>query len=155
MHYFRLMENVPGRMPLGYGKAAGRWNLMGTPMIYACNQSSLNFLELLAIKGPSVSTASWSLVTLRVQGDIPRLHPDDLPADWTQRPYPRSTQEFGSQWAQGMTTPYLKVPSCRIPASSYPTEHNLLINPLHPNRTDLVEVINVEPVQLEVNAWVR
>lgn len=153
MKYFRLIEEVPDRTPLGYGTAGGRWNLNGTPMIYASNFSSITFMELLSIKGPIVTSTKWVLVMLEVLGDIPQLDSADLPSDWYRRPYPHSTQEFGTQWAQSMTTPYLKVPSCRIPLSSYPLEHNLLINPLHPERNNLVKVISTEQVSFELNQW--
>src|SRR4051812_9467482 len=132
MRYFRLIEDNPLRTPLGYGIAGARWNLNGTPVIYAANQSSLNFIELLSIKGPVVSSINWKLVSLEVSGEIPYVDPNELPEDWRERPCPMSTQELGSEWARSHSTLYLKVPSCRIPLSRYPDEHNLLINPLHP-----------------------
>jgi hypothetical protein len=74
-----------------------------------------------------------------------------LPSDWKMRPYPISTQQIGSQWAQKMISPYLKVPSCRIAISSYPEEHNLLINPIHPDFGRLIKFIGSEPVSYELN----
>jgi len=150
---FRLIEKVHEKTPLGYGKAGGRWNLKGTPIIYASNYTAINFMELLCIKGPVVAAAKWILVELEIRGDIPHLESKDLPSDWSARPYPKSTQEFGTQWAQSMVTPYLKVPSCRIPLSSYPQEHNLLINPLHPDRNKLIDIISIEEVSFELNKW--
>ncbi|WP_009032972.1 hypothetical protein [Indibacter alkaliphilus] len=64
--YFRLIEDLPGRTPLGYGPRSGRWNLYGTPVIYACSYTSLNFLELLSIRGPVVTQSQWSLVIFEV-----------------------------------------------------------------------------------------
>ena len=153
MKYYRLIEDIPSRTPLGYGAAGGRWNSNGTPLIYACNHSSLNFIELLSIKGPIVTSTKWKLVVLEVEGDIPYIDPKDLPSDWKTRPYPASTQDFGTQWAQSMATPYLIVPSSRIPLSSYPDEHNLLINPLHPQKANLITVLNTEKVSFELNHW--
>lgn len=153
MRYFRLIEEAPDRTPLDYGTAGGRWNLRGTPMIYASNSSAITFMELLSIRGPVVTSIKWRLVILEVLGDIPQLDAADLASDWYQRPHPHSTQEFGTQWAQSMATPYLKVPSCRIPLSSYPDEHNLLINPLHPERNNLIKVISTEQVSFELNQW--
>ena len=79
MRYFRLIENLPGRDPLGFGMGPGRWNVNGTPVIYASSVSALNFLELLSIKGPIVTESSWKLVSLEVVGSIPELEVDDLP----------------------------------------------------------------------------
>lgn len=152
MRYFRLIEALSGRSGLGYGMAPGRWNQFGTPMIYACSVSSLNFLELLSIKGPVVTQSSWKLISLEIDGEIPELDAGQLPTDWKNRPHPRSTQEFGTAWAKGMISPALKVPSCRIPIKSYPTEHNLLINPFHKDFLQLVKVMEEWDVSFEVNS---
>lgn len=152
MHYYRLMENLPGRDSLGYGLGPGRWNQYGTPMIYCCAFSALNFLELLSIKGPVVTTSKWKLILFEVSMEIPELDPDFLPQDWKNRPYPRSTQDFGTAWAKGMISPVLKVPSIRIPISSYPKEHNLLINPLHKDFGSVVKKIEELDVTFEVNS---
>jgi RES domain-containing protein len=151
LKYYRLIENLPGRSPLGFGLGAGRWNPYGTPLIYACNQISLNFLELLSIKGPTVSRASWSLVTMDISGEIPYLEPSDWPSDWRRRPHPVSTQQLGNYWARQMASVALQIPSGRIPASSFPKEHNLLINPLHPDFTQTVKMVSQETVNFEIN----
>ena len=151
MVYFRLIEDLPERTPLGYGLAGGRWNSFGTPMIYACNCSSLNFLELLSIKGSMVTTSSWLLIQMEIMGKIPSLSVDHLPSNWKERPYPRSTQDFGTYWAKKRISPLLKVPSCRLPLSSFPLEHNLLINPLHEAFSEVVKLKTLEKVSFEVN----
>lgn len=151
MRYFRLIENLPGRNSLGYGLGPGRWNPFGTPVIYACSVSSLNFLELLSIKGPIVTQSSWKLVIIEVMGSIPDLDPESLASDWKNRPYPRSTQDFGERWAKSMLSCALKIPSCRIPLASYPQEHNLLINPLHPDFSSQVRILEEWDVSFEVN----
>ncbi len=142
---------MSGRSSLGYGMAPGRWNQYGTPMIYACSVISLNFLELLSIKGPVVTQSSWKLISLEIEGEIPELDAGQLPDDWKNRPHPRSTQEFGTAWAKGMISPILRVPSCRIPLKRYPTEHNLLINPFHREFLNLVKVVEEWDVSFEVN----
>ncbi len=120
-------------------------------MIYACAMSSLNFLELLSIKGPVVTLSKWKLVILEIEGAIPELDADFLPSDWKNRPYPRSTQEFGTSWAKGMISPVLKIPSIRIPIKSFPKEHNLLINPLHKEFSKTVKLLEEWDVTFEVN----
>lgn len=151
MVYFRLIEDLPERSPLGYGLAGGRWNSFGTPLVYACNCSALNFLELLCIKGPVVSTSDWLLVQMEILGGIPSLSVEDLPDGWRTRPYPQDTQDFGTYWAKNKISPVLKVPSSRIPISSFPLEHNLLINPLHEAFSATVKLKSVEKVSFEMN----
>lgn len=136
---------------MGFGMGAGRWNLYGTPMIYCCNVSSLNFLELLSIKGPVVSKSDWKLVTLEIIDDLSFLDSAELPQEWKRRPYPTSTQQIGTEWAKAMISPILKVPSCRIPLSNYSQEFNLLINPLHPEFLKSVNLLKTEDVGFEVN----
>lgn len=152
MRYFRLIENLAERSPLGYGLGAGRWNEFGTPIIYACSVSSLNFLELLSIKGAVVTQSKWKLVVLEIPEPTPELDASYLPSDWRNRPHPRSTQEFGTAWAKAMISPVLQIPSSRIPLKSYPTEHNVLINPLHPDFLGTVKVVEEWDVSFEVNS---
>jgi RES domain-containing protein len=98
----------------------GRWNELGTPMIYASSVSSLNFLELLSIKGHVVTQSVWKLSLLSIELPIPELNVDNLPADWKNRPYPRSTQEFGSLWAKRMISPVLKTLPVESPWQAIP-----------------------------------
>lgn len=151
MKYFRLIEKLPGRFPLGYGPGSGRWNPYGVPIIYACSHSALNFLELLSIKGPVVSLACWSLVQFELEAEIPYLSVEDLPEDWAKRPHPKSTQEIGAYWAGSKETLALKIPSCRIPLINYPEEHNLLLNPLHPEFPQKVKLIEETEVSFAIN----
>lgn len=88
---------------------------------------------------------------LEIQPPIPELDATLLPADWRNRPHPRSTQEFGTAWAKRMISPLLRIPSCRIPLSSYPSEHNVLINPLHADFHSAVKVVEEWDVSFEVN----
>jgi RES domain-containing protein len=147
MKYFRLYEDNPGHTPFGYGRSGARWNLPDTPMIYLCSQSSLNYLEHLSIRWPVVSGISWTLVTYKIKIDIPNVKKDDLPGDWNAAPYPVTTQQFGSNWARGMISPFLKVPSARLPLSRFPEEHNLLLNPFHLDFKDNIEVLHQEVVE--------
>ena len=152
MRYFRLIENLVGRSSLGYGLGAGRWNQYGTPMPYGSSVSSRNILELLSIKGAAVTQSNWKLFIFEMQTPIPELDSTFLPSDWRNRPHPRSTQEFGTAWAKGMISPVLKIPSCRIPLDSYPSEHNLLINPLHADFQSSVKIVVEWDVSFEVNS---
>jgi RES domain-containing protein len=152
VRYFRLIEDLAGRSPLGFGLGAGRWNEFGTPIIYRCNAASLTFLELLSIKGAVITQSKWKLVVLEIPENGLELDASHVPSDWKNRPHSRSTQEFGTAWAKGMISPVLKIPSCRIPPSSYPNEYNILINPLHPDFRNSVKLVEELDVSFEVNS---
>lgn len=109
-------------------------------------------MELLSIKGTAVTQSSWKLIELEVNGAIPELDADQLSSDWKNRPHPLSTQELGTGWAKGMISLALKVPSCRIPLARYPEEHNLLINPFHPDFLKNIKIKQELDVSFEVNS---
>ncbi|MBX7125332.1 MAG: RES family NAD+ phosphorylase, partial [Cyclobacteriaceae bacterium] len=144
MEYFRIVKREYADQPLGYGAAAGRWNPRQVPMIYASSSVALTVTEYLSIKGPQVVTTHWSLITYELLSDAPILEKDGLPQSWDARPYSLSTQFFGQSWAMRRAGVALKVPSARLPLSAYPREHNLLINPLHPDFSAKVVVSRVE-----------
>lgn len=151
MQYFRLYEKLEGRSPLGFGKAAGRWNNSGTPMIYCSNVLSLCMLEHYAIRGSVVSTINWELATFEIEEEVPFIEKLDLPKDWTARPYPEPTRNFGSTWVTQNIGFCVTVPSIRIPLFRFPEEHNLLINPLHPNIKSYIRLVDTKEINFEIN----
>ena len=52
----------------------------------------------------------------------------DLPPEWRREPAPPSTKALGDAWIKGLKTAILAVPSVLIPE-----ETNFLINPAHPD----------------------
>lgn len=152
MEYFRLYEKVPGRSPLGFGNAGGRWNVPGVPMIYACRYSALNFLEMLSIRGPVVTSVPWVLVVFEFKEEPQHLSVSALPAHWNALPYGEGTVRIGSQWSEECEMPFLLVPSARLPLERYPDEHNVLINPLFPGVEERIKIIDAIDVGFLVNA---
>jgi RES domain-containing protein len=151
--YFRIIQRRLATHPLGYGPGGARWNPRGVPMIYAGSSVSIITTEFLSIKGSAVVEAEWSLVTISITSDPPQLDTKSLPKDWDARPFPLSTQEFGRQWARMKSSVCLKVPSARIPLKAYPSEHNLLIDPLHPSLAREVKVTSVDNMFFNLNEW--
>ncbi len=151
--YYRIIQKKFAVSPLGYGTGGARWNPRGVPIIYAGSSISIITTEFLSIKGGSVVATDWSLVTYSVLNDPPNLDITSLPIDWDSRPYPLSTQEFGRQWTRSNTSVCLKVPSARILLKAYPNEHNVLINPLHPNLQNEVTVVSVDDMFFHLNEW--
>jgi len=153
MEYYRIIQRHHATAPLGYGNAAGRWNLRNVPVLYACSTVSLSMTEYLCIKGTSLLTTKWSLATYEVDQEIPMLEKDTLPVEWDSRPHPLTTQLFGDGWVRNKTSVGLKVPSARLVLSAYPREHNLLLNPFHPDFLKRVKVKRVEDLYFHLNEW--
>jgi len=151
MRYYRLYEDVDGHEPLGYGPKGGRWNNSNVPVIYCCNTRSLTLFETYSISGPAVANGKFVLAEIEIEGSIPSIVVKDLPKNWRSRPHSRQTKKFGSFWASKKQSLCLRVPSARMPISCFPEEHNLLINPFHPDFIKSVKILNIEKVQFEVN----
>lgn len=153
MDYYRIIRRIHADTPMAYGKAGARWNPRHVPMIYAASSVSLAMTEYLSIKGTAVLTTEWSLVTYSISKTHPLLEKISLPDGWNALPYALATQRFGEQWAKDQTSVCLKVPSTRLPLTAYPREHNMLINPLHPDVAKVVSVKDVEELSFLINKW--
>jgi RES domain-containing protein len=128
----------------GAKEYGGRFNRVGTPMVYTSESLALATLELLT-KINSRSRAAGR-VCLPVQFDEAHVlvrNEDDLPEGWDARPYGPASQEIGDAWVRSQASLVLRVPSIVVPR-----EHNYLINPRHPDASD-VEVGEAEPLDLD------
>jgi len=151
MKYFRLYEDLDGHEPLGYGPKGGRWNNNNIPVIYCCNTRSLTMFETYCIAGPAVANGKFILAEIEIKAPLPSVVIEDLPENWRLRPHLRGTKELGSFWANNKQSLCLRVPSARLPISCFPDEHNLLINPFHPDFIKSLKVLNMEKVQFAIN----
>lgn len=105
----------------------GRWNSRGTRVVYASATLSLAALENLVHLAPPIS---FRFIAFRVDFAellVESVSVPGLPADWTEEPPLRSTQEIGDRWVREARSAVLEVPSVLIPGES-----NYLINPAHP-----------------------
>jgi RES domain-containing protein len=152
MRYFRLYEKVLGRNPLGYGRAGGRWNRPGMPMIYLSNYSSTNFLELLSIRGPFVTAVNCTMAVYNIDQEVPMLSLNALPENWNSLPHSSTTQALGETWIREAGLPFLIVPSARLPLQAFPAEHNLLVNPLFPDFGKSLKVEEIWEVDFLLNS---
>lgn len=108
----------------------GRWNHVGTPVIYVSETLSLAAIELFVHFTRKDIKLSKSLVA--IHADIPdslkiaEVSIKDLDSGWRKSPPSNSTKDIGTEWAQNKTFPILRVPSAVIP-----DEYNLVLNPVH------------------------
>lgn len=113
----------------GASITGGRWNNVGTPLIYASPTISLAMLETLAhVAGSERLPLNRYIVRL----NIPDMIMDAAevvaapPVGWDADPSSQTSSNFGEAWVKSGKTAILRVPSVIVPE-----ELNVLINPAH------------------------
>lgn len=120
------------RYPLFSGEHAaqvgGRWNPRGRPAIYACTTYSGAMLEKLAQLGTTRIPRYQASVTITIPvGLTVEAHEaDQLPVGWNASDYEIS-QAVGEKWLIAQKAVVLIAPSIL-----FPVEHNVVLNPSHP-----------------------
>jgi len=116
------------RSGIGARNAGGRWNSVGTAVIYAGRTIAIAALETFV---HVASVVPPDLVLVRVT--LPDRHSSetpafsDLPADWDAIPPVPASMQFGTRWASEKRSLVLYVPSALVPE-----EQNGVLNPDHP-----------------------
>ncbi|MDO8736279.1 MAG: RES family NAD+ phosphorylase [Thermoleophilia bacterium] len=107
----------------------GRWNEKGVPVIYAASSASLAALEYLVHLPIVLAPRDLSICRYDLPDNVSvkRVKTSRLLSDWKSSPPVADTQEIGTRWANSGKSLLLFVPSVLVPE-----EHNVLINPLHP-----------------------
>lgn len=120
-----LQEAFTGEGARLYG---GRWNSIGSSVVYISQHLSLSALEMFV----RLTSKNMGLAFCAIPVDVPdslhieTIYPDDLPKDWREEPPPKSTQDIGDRWMRSGISAALQVPSVIVPV-----EFNFVINPLH------------------------
>lgn len=113
----------------------GRWNSVGTPMLYCSASIALATLETLSF----LRTGSLPFNRYLVRIEVPdaaweqREVLSPLPMGWDAVPSGLTSRMAGDRWSAGKRSPLLAVPSVIVP-----DEFNMLINPLHPAAAQIV-----------------
>ena len=112
----------------GAGRYGGRWNRKGVPLVYTAGSQSLAMLEMLVQDQPL--RARYLMIPAEIPTDlaIARVTTGQLDPDWRDAAALEALRALGTQWAEGLTTAVLAVPSAVVPA-----ETNYLLNPRHPD----------------------
>ncbi len=114
----------------GAEKSGGRWNSIGTAILYTSDSRALCTAEI-AVHTPLGSVpANYRLVSIELPTNcsMQQINPNELPSDWKSFPPTNSTQKIGDLFAKNNQHLILKVPSCVVPG-----DFNYLINPNHPD----------------------
>ncbi len=125
-HY--LADDLSGA---GAEKTGGRWNAVGTPMLYASPTIALAVLETLVHMGGSKLPLNRYLVQLEVPDAVfaasTRVDGAAL-IGWDALPAGRVSIAWGTAWCAVAASAIALVPSAVVPE-----EDNVLINPRHPD----------------------
>lgn len=131
MQVFRLARYARRYDLSGYGAYlfGGRWNLRGTAVLYTAEARSLAIMEVLVHLTSEELPDDMYLLTLDVPDAASRteLPAAELPPDWRRTGLLQPTALLGQAWLDEGRTLALRVPSVVVPQ-----EHNLLLNPAHP-----------------------
>jgi RES domain-containing protein len=120
-------EKFPADSGEGAARFGGRWNHVGTSVIYASQTASLAALEVLVHY--SALPADFILTEIRVPENLAVVswEPKRLPPGWDANVVTPETQDLGESWVQSGKSALLSVPSSVIPR-----ERNFVLNPAHP-----------------------
>ena len=111
----------------------GRWNHVGTAVVYTASARSLAMLELLAHANPQYLAKPFMVIPVDFDEDqVELVGGYTLPDGWNAHPARNVTKDMGSRWAASKRSLALAVPSALVPQ-----ERNYLLNPRHPEFADV------------------
>jgi RES domain-containing protein len=110
----------------------GRWNSPGIPIVYTAGSRSLAILEILAHLTKSAPLNRYLLYRVECDDALVQLL-SDPPPGWNAEPPTAASQSVGDAWVESATHPVLSVPSAIVPEES-----NYLLNPAHPEFSQIV-----------------
>lgn len=113
----------------GAKRYGGRWNSLGTRVVYVSEHQSTAALEVIAHNLPLSVEVKYKAFRLDWPDSLTEILPvKHLPAAWRISPPPLETMEIGDRWVREQRSAVLAVPS-----SISPADRNFLVNPEHPD----------------------
>jgi RES domain-containing protein len=114
----------------GARQFGGRWNRLGTRVVYASATLSLAALEFFVNLDRDTEPDQLIAISADTPDDvrIEYIEVSDLPKNWRSYPVPEELQDLGTAWVASASTAMLAVPSAVIPE-----ERNYLLSPAHSN----------------------
>lgn len=145
---YRILRRAYARNPLdgeGAFRYGGRWSSPGTWLAYTSEHLSLAMVEYFMHLDPVDPPADLGVVTAEIPDSVSRntIQSRQLPANWRQTPAPPSLAAFGDAFARELRAAVLVAPS-----AVSPEEHNLLVNPLHPE-FNRIRVLKPKPFRYD------
>lgn len=148
MELFRITRKEHSQDISGEGafKYGGRWNSPGSRMLYTSSSRSLAILEILVHWQQPDPPPGFVVMVLFVPDRLVSKNVVATPPDWQQDQ--AWTREAGDRWITEKPTLLLRVPSVVVPA-----EPNYLVNPLHPDASE-IRVVATEPLGFDKRLFV-
>lgn len=118
----------------GAAHTGGRWNSQGRSAVYSAGSIALACLETLVHIKIDLPLNRY-LVRIDVPDTLWRsceTLASPLPIGWDAEPYGMTSVALGDDWISRGTSALLEVPSVIVPE-----EYNYLINPAHPEATQI------------------
>jgi RES domain-containing protein len=114
----------------GAALTGGRWNAVGTPMVYCASNIALAALETLSHIRSGALPYNRYLVQITIPENVwlSRKIGRRLPAGWDAIPHSLTSERYGEGWVKSLSSAVLEVPSVIVNEES-----NVLINPSHPD----------------------
>ncbi|MDN5942702.1 MAG: RES family NAD+ phosphorylase [Nitrospira sp.] len=114
----------------GARQFGGRWNQLGTRVVYTSATLSLAALEFLVNLDRDTEPDQLVAISADFPDDmhVEHIEVSNLPKKWRSYPVPEELQDLGTAWVASASTAVLVVPSAVIP-----DERNYLLNPAHPD----------------------
>lgn len=118
---------------MGAHHYGGRWNNIGTSLVYLGGSPALAFLETLVHLDDSGIIPAYSIFEVTIPPPlIEAVNRSMLPPDWHETPAPPTLAAIGDAWIASQRSVALEVPSAVVPIES-----NYLLNPSHPDFTSV------------------
>jgi len=142
MEAFKLTRKKFASKLSGKGAAikGARWNSVGVEIIYTASNRSLAMAEVAVHLTLATIPDDYMMLTIYLPDDISMqtLTEKDLPANWNAFPHPMSAQAIGDKFITDK-----KFCVLRIPSAVTKGDHNLLIDPHHPEFSK-IKILNAE-----------
>ncbi len=132
----------------GARRAGGRWNRVGTAVLYTAASRALATLEVLVHIPLSFVPDDYRMLTLQLPDDsLQTLPSETLPDCWADLAPPDTAKQLISDWIITNQLLVLKVPSAIVEG-----EYNFLINPAHPRAAE-IRITDNRPYQFDTRLF--
>ncbi|RXJ74547.1 hypothetical protein CS022_02950 [Veronia nyctiphanis] len=134
MEVFRLsLARFADLSGMGGMFGSGRWHQKGYPVVYTAGSRSLAALERFVHESP-VHMPKLVMLTIFIPDSlaIQRRSESELPKGWDAVPDADTSRNLGVQWLNEQQSPVMQLPSAIVAS-----EYNFLINPAHPDATQI------------------
>ncbi len=124
----------------------GRWNPVGSGVLYTAESKALSVLELLVHITNNRIPTNYKIIHINIpfedSSQIPTV--ENLPKEWRRTPALDELKEIGKKLLIDDN-----ILALRVPSTILPTEFNIILNPAHKD-FKMVKIDEIENFQLDV-----